>query len=162
MKSNQAFTLIELLVVVLIIGILAAVALPQYKIAVDKAIYTSTLPTIKALKEAEQIFFLANGTYGNFDEIEIPSNCTKYSITVLECKITGSKTTRVTYSTSAKELNTSLPGGVELQYYLQSPTIRCGGCSSMESYCARFCKILGAIPNTMSSNSNGSIWWKIQ
>jgi len=58
---NKAFTLIELLVVVLIIGILAAVALPQYKKAVDKARLTERLIQGRALLEAQQLHVIANG-----------------------------------------------------------------------------------------------------
>ena len=63
MKNKQAFTLIELLVVVLIIGILAAVALPQYKQAVNKAKMTQAMAALDAMGKAEQAYHLANGEY---------------------------------------------------------------------------------------------------
>ncbi len=59
MKS-RAFTLIELLVVVLIIGILAAVALPQYQKAVMKARVVQELTVFKSLSQAVDMYILAN------------------------------------------------------------------------------------------------------
>ncbi|MBR5609431.1 MAG: prepilin-type N-terminal cleavage/methylation domain-containing protein [Elusimicrobiaceae bacterium] len=62
MKNNKkAFTLIELLVVVLIIGILSAVALPQYTFAVEKARFAKVQQTVGTLQKAIDIWFLENG-----------------------------------------------------------------------------------------------------
>ena len=59
------FTLIELLVVVLIIGILAAIALPKYEKAVKKARVVKVLPIIKSLQDAQKLYYLSNGKYAS-------------------------------------------------------------------------------------------------
>ena len=66
------FTLIELLVVVLIIGILAAIALPKYQAAVARTRYQQLVIAGTALNNAQKLFFMTNGEYPqSFAEMDI-------------------------------------------------------------------------------------------
>ena len=79
MRRLGGFTLIELLVVVLIIGILASVAIPQYEVAVKKSRLSAALPLVKTLADAEEVYFIAHGVYtakiSNLD-VDMPAGCT--------------------------------------------------------------------------------------
>ena len=79
-KERGGFTLIELLVVVLIIGILAAVALPQYQKAVTKARFAEAMSNLKTLAQASEACQLSKGEKCSWDELDLvigttPEDC---------------------------------------------------------------------------------------
>ena len=63
--NRKGFTLIELLVVVLIIGILASIAIPQYFKVVEKARVAEAMSLVASIKSAEERYLARGGTYTN-------------------------------------------------------------------------------------------------
>ena len=74
MNSQKGFTLIELLVVVLIIGILSAVALPQYHQAVWKARFAKIYPIMADIERQVEMYRLEEGSY--------PTKCVDIALTL--------------------------------------------------------------------------------
>jgi len=61
--NTRGFTLIELLVVILIIGVLAAIAIPQYSSIKIKAQDASAIGALNHLADAQENYYLMNSTY---------------------------------------------------------------------------------------------------
>ena len=74
-NAASGFTLIELLVVVLIIGILASVALPQYTKAVEKARAAEIISNVNALTKSAEMYLLSGNTDTILMSVDLSAAC---------------------------------------------------------------------------------------
>lgn len=78
---KHSFTLIELLIVIIIIGILAALAVPQYEKHLEKARGTEAMQNVRALADSIWMYYIEKGEFPmNLADIDVsvPNTTSKY------------------------------------------------------------------------------------
>ena len=108
MQNRKGFTLIELLIVVVIIGILAAIAIPKFANTKEKAYLATMKADLRNLATAQESYFADNKAYfsGTASNISgttvtaqgyVPSS----GVTVTATSVASSGTTQAGWSASA-------------------------------------------------------------
>jgi type IV pilus assembly protein PilA len=81
-KGNEGFTLIELLVVIIIVGVLAAIALPSFLNQIGKARGSEAKSTLGTVNRSQQAYRLENGTFGVLTNLDAKITTNFFAVTV--------------------------------------------------------------------------------
>ena len=168
------FTLIELLVVVLIIGILAAMALPQYFKAVERSRMTEAITIMDSIVKSQRRKFMQTNDYAyDFRGLDVaPKGASEtiyftkgdpetgeggngFRIAMLPFNFTGS----FLIANRMVDGNTSHPS-LQYQYglyrYFQSDNVTCSGNNQAgQELCADFCGIDTPVPYCCDNGTSG-------
>jgi len=109
-KAQAGFTLIELMIVVAIIGILAAVAIPQYSNYTVKAKIASVLASVASVKTAVAVCAQENG--GTLDNCDLNSNGIPDTFTTNEIESIGVANGVITINLATTGIGTGVDDGV--------------------------------------------------
>ena len=72
-RANRAYTLIELLMVVVVLGIITALAVPQYYLKVERAQVSEVTSVLSAVRQGEKAYYLENRVYLEVPNIDLES-----------------------------------------------------------------------------------------
>ena len=166
---KRGFTLIELLVVVLIIGILAAVALPQYELVVTKSRMVQAIGTVNAMRQASIRYQLANGKYAtDFRDLDVSFNCTSLSEDGDVCTMRRGSDTYYCYLSDSKDSDGNRKPTSYCNYknkiiYVYTPTAKNPECIAVKTSAIanRVCKALGGVYYNEYGGETGNNVYKV-
>ena len=110
-KDEKGFTLIELMIVIAIIGILAAIAIPQFSAYRARAFNGAAMSDLRNAATAQEAYFVDNQTYGTHTNLGSDLIKTSENVTLTANGNATGYTITASHSSGNKTYTLTGPGG---------------------------------------------------